>query len=83
MIPTVTVYRERRAQGLCGVCGQVPSKKAACERCAAKIATSQKATYWQRRDRGECTQCGEKSDRAYCPACMTVRVVKGYYLNRA
>ena len=72
------MYRCRRANGMCGQCGKVPSNTAYCKTCAEKRATHKKASYKRKRESGRCTQCS-KTHEGEGILCATCKGKKGEY----
>lgn len=67
----MTKYAERRAAGLCGQCGLVPSEKCHCESCRQKHNARARRTTADRKARGLCVDCGKEPRGRWsrCPAC--------------
>jgi len=68
-------YRCLRANGMCGQCGKVPSKKTRCSTCRKKASTSRKACYKRKRESNRCTQCNteHKGKGGRCKTCLEKR----------
>ena len=64
-------YAERRAAGLCGQCGLVPSEKCHCEGCRRKCNARARQRVADRRARGLCVDCGKQPSGQWsrCPGC--------------
>lgn len=65
-----TLHRNRRADGLCQVCG-VPSAKSRCGECLAAQVSAEKARRVALAVSGACTRCGDKPARGFkrCAKC--------------
>ena len=57
-----SLFRSRRANGMCGRCGKVPSEKARCSTCREKHSTSKKACYKRKRESNRCTKCNNEHE---------------------
>lgn len=79
-------YHSRRAAGLCGQCGNVPSVAARCDGC---LEINRERSYATRRENlaaGRCWNCGGDSEgRKQCKTCRqrNNRAAKQRYLARA
>jgi hypothetical protein len=65
------LIRQRHEQGLCGRCGKKLNgiSKKNCMECLARLAASQQRRYMQRRDDGQCLQCGVFCSTHLCTRC--------------
>ena len=86
-MPPLKLYHSRRANGMCGRCGKVPSKKARCSTCREKAVTSENARYKRRRESNRCVKCNTEHEGkgVLCATCGEKQATRGnarYKRNR-